>query len=173
MWGRMASCGRLAIGLSTCRQTRPGKRLCGLHQPRLHGIHLDIPCDPLKLLVIANQPIVALILPEGLSGVTKYPIPFPSSKPLQRLRDLRNFDVRGDQQVNMIRHHNVRVQRIVPLLSKTNGFDDHLSHIRLPQIKWSGTGIVQQTIHRDEGLSGGGSWREIPIRWKAVCRGTK
>src|SRR6266403_5100367 len=45
----------------------PRKLLGCRRQSRLDRIHLDVIRDPPKLRLVANQPIVALVLPERLS----------------------------------------------------------------------------------------------------------
>ena len=167
----MESCGRLAIGHSTCRdRARPRKFPSRLHQSRLDRIHFDIPRNPLKFGIIANHPVIALILPKCLSSTSQYPIPFSGGKTLKRPHEPGNFHLRRDEQMNMISHDDIGMQPVVSWLPVLNRFDNHFRKLRPPKIKRPSPRIIQQPIHSNESLSRCDSRRKIPVAWKAAVQ---
>lgn len=86
---------------------RRGDKAC------VHRIHLDVMSDFPEFGVIANQPVVAFILPEWLPGSTQHAVALCSGESLERLRELRNRNQWRDQEMNVIGHHNVRVELVL------------------------------------------------------------
>jgi hypothetical protein len=64
----------------------PGKLFGRSRQPGLHGIDLDVVRDPLKFRFIADQPIIALALPERLPGEPEKPVAFSGGKFLKNTK---------------------------------------------------------------------------------------
>ena len=132
---------------------RPEKFLRRRNQSGPHRIHLDITHNPTELRRVANQVVVALILPERLAGASENPIAFTSRKSLKRLHDFRYFDQRRDQQMNMVGHHHPGMQFVMPLFPAKNGFDHNGCDLGSAKKARPGASVVKKRIHRDESLS--------------------
>src|ERR1017187_7816864 len=101
-----------------------------------HRIHLDITGNPLELRLVADEPIIALVLPERLPRVAEHSVTLPRGKPLERLHQPRNLHARSDQQMNVARHDDICVDLVVPqtLLPIANGVDNHSRNLWPPKV---------------------------------------
>ena len=91
-------------------------------QPCTYRVHLDVPGNPRKFPFVPNQTVIAIVLPEWISGQAQNPIALPRGKPLERLHQLRNRHARFDQDVNVVRHDHKTVKMIMLRISIANRF---------------------------------------------------
>jgi hypothetical protein len=94
MWGRLKTCGRLAIGLCDplslnalnqlwFTRARPRKCFGCCDQAGLDRVQFDVRDDSSKLRFVTHQVIVTFLLPERLSSEDKNLIGFPAGLPLE------------------------------------------------------------------------------------------
>src|ERR1019366_8663983 len=107
MWGRLSTCGPIV--------NRPGagpwKLFRCSRQPGRYQVPLDVMNHALKLRIVANQPIIALILPEWLVSESQHSVALPGSESFERLHHLGNCLQWGHQEMNMVRHNDKRMER--------------------------------------------------------------
>lgn len=70
--------------------------------------------NPRKLRLVPNQAIMAFILPKRLPGETEDSIALPGSESLERLHQLGNLYQRSYQEMNVVRHHDIGVELVMP-----------------------------------------------------------
>ena len=76
--------------------------------------------------------------------------------------------MRCEQHVNVIRHHHEGVQRVVTDLAIAKRVDDNLRDFRAAQMEGPRPALLEETIHRDERLTGGNARiREGPMPGQA------
>jgi len=129
-------------------------RSCG--DPGLHRIHLDVTSNPLKLRVIADQPIVTLVLPKRSPGKAEHTVGFPCGESLQRLHELRNLHSWSNENVNVIGHHDEAMQRVVARVSMVNSVDHYPRDLRPAKIQRASACVIKKSVHRKKRLPGGG-----------------
>jgi hypothetical protein len=134
------------------RRARPKKLLSSHDQSSLHRIRLNISNNPPKLGFVANQSIIALVLPELMSREAQDSIAFPSRRSLKRMHNPRNFQQRCHQEMHMIRHHDKRVQLEVSLISILKCFHNNFGNFGPFEIVRPSARAVQKPINRHEGL---------------------
>jgi hypothetical protein len=139
-------------------------------QPCRHRIHLNIINNFLKLRLVTNQPIIALILPERPPGQSKHPIALASRKSLKRLHHSANFQQWCYQEMDVIRHHDVGVELIMPQLTKVDGICYHARDFRDAKVERACACVVENAVHSDERLAGGGCSREVAVRRKTAVQ---
>ena len=149
---------------------RPAKLFRRSRQPCRHRIHLNVLTNPLKLGLVTNQPIIALILPEQPPGQSKHLIALTSRESLERLHHLANLNQGRHQEMNVIRHHDVGVELIMPQLPKVDGIDYHARDFRDTEEMRASACVVEDAVHSEEGLPGGGCSRETAVRWKTAVQ---
>jgi hypothetical protein len=142
----------------------PAKLLRRRSQSCRDWIHLNVLTNPLKLSLVANQPIIALILPKRLPGQSKHLIALTSRKSLKRLHHPANLNQGSHQEMNVIRHHNVGVELVMPQLPKVDGIDYHTRDLGNAKVERPGACDVENAVHSDERLAGGGCSGEVAIR---------
>ena len=71
----------------------PRVLLRGVCQSRPHRIVLDVPLNAAKFLAVAHQVIVALVLPERLSGAMQQQVGAPGRSGFERAQQLGSGDV--------------------------------------------------------------------------------
>lgn len=161
MWGRLITCGRLAIGPAA----RPGEFLDRTRQPGPHGIRFDIASDSQKLRLVTNQPIVAFFLPERLSGLAEDLVSLPGGESLERLHHLGNGFDRRHQEMNVVRHDGIRVELIISQVSILNRRYYSARDLGQAERERTGSGRIENAVHCEKGLSG-----SIGRREAAICR---
>ena len=90
--------------------TRPGPVARVLHQSGLYGIPFDVSLHALEFARTSNPVIKGFFLPESAARPTQQRVSSAGGRPLQAARDPRKRNMRGQQGVNMIRHHHMRVE---------------------------------------------------------------
>jgi len=154
------------IGNRPC--TGPPKLLRVAHQSSSNRIHFDIGSNPLKLRPIPNQAIIALTLPESLTGSTQQFISLSRSKSLQRMHKYRDLNMRRNQHMNMVSHDHPGVQHIVPRrIPIKQSVRDQSGDLRTPQINWPTSSHIRKPIHSSESLPGSGRGGKRTIHRKA------
>lgn len=121
----------------------------------LHRIPLDITPHSSELLIIANQMIVAFILPERRPMPYEHSDSFVASKSFERSRRFpRRYPWRS-QQANVIGHDDERVEIIAPETVFAFGQcpDDHFRDLRLSQRNRGALRMIRQSVHGDKCLS--------------------
>jgi len=151
-------------------RTGPAKFFGCLDDTGPNGIHLDIRRDALKLSSISNQTIVTLDLPERLSRAIENPIRFLRREPLQRLRQLRNLDMRRGQKMNMVRHHHVRMNLTLSQyrLAVSKCIDYRGCNFGHLKIQRPFASVIQELVHNQECFSVGCGRREAATTRKAA-----
>ena len=160
--GRLPTCLIKGVG--------PGELFGSRCYSSIDRVHFDVAGNSLKLRFAANKPIVALILPERLSGEAEDAIAFSSSEAFERLHDLRDLDQRRYQEMNMVRHYDVGVKPVLLQVAVVNSIDDHTGNIRFAKRQRAGIRLIEQTVQGEEGFSGCGRCGKFPIRWKTALK---
>jgi hypothetical protein len=157
--------------LSFTGRARPPKILGFSHQPRLHGVPLDVRSDAVEFAV-PDQMIVALILPKRLTGGSQTSIGFMGGETFERSPPSGGNHVGGNQQMDVIRHHDVGVQLVTtPIgLSLPQGGHHQSCDFRPTQGKGTGGGGIQEPVHGGEGSSIGShaTWRKYAMVGKTA-----
>jgi len=148
----------------------PAKLLRRSSQACPHRIHLNIIRNPLKFRFITNQPIIARVLRERRPGQSKHPIALTGRKSLKRLHHFANLHPGRHQEMNMICHHNVRVEMVMPRLTVVNGLHHHSGDLRNANVERPGACVIENAVHSDEHLSGGCRSRKAAVSWKAAMQ---
>ncbi len=163
-WGQAFS---LPSGFCPAR-ARPREILWQPNQPRSNRIIFNITPHSPKLVFIADQMIVAFVLPKGLVAAAENPVCFVTGVPLERTQQAGGFHVRCDQQMDVIGHDYVSVQIIAvqTILAIVERLENKLGNFALAQEDRPAPPAVQQAIHRDERLTG----RETRRRKHSVVR---
>src|SRR5450759_2617346 len=133
----------------------PSKLSRRWRQPRRYRVPLDVMNNPLKLRIVANQPIIALVLPEWLASESQHSVALPGSESFERLHHLGNCLQWSHQEMNMVRHNDKRMELIGPLVPIVNGIHHHLRDLGHAQEERAVTGGVEDTVHGQESSSGG------------------
>jgi hypothetical protein len=163
-------------GLPACRRASArrrageGKFLGQRSEPCLDRIPFYVVFHPLAFFVVADQVIVAFILPEGAGTQTKHPDGFVSSKAFERPEPFSRRHAWRDQQMNVVRHHNKRVQLVAvePAFAVAEGLDNHFSYFGSAEKRRPTFGVIEQAIHGDERLPCCEvRIRESTVNWKA------
>jgi hypothetical protein len=149
----------------------PEKRLWCCNQSRLNRIHFDVIDDPSKLSFVTNQAIIAFVLPKR-SGKAQYPIGLPGRKSLERVHRFGHFDVRRNQEMDMVRHNDIRMdlEMLQLLLPVMYCIHHQLRDIRAAKVKRAGAGVIEKAIHHNEGSSRGDRGRKAPIGRKTAVQ---
>ena len=148
----------------------PTKLFRRSRQPCRHRIHLDVISDSLKFRRVANEPIIALVLPEGPPGQSKQLIALTSCKSLKRLHHLANLNQGCHQEMNVIRHYDVGVELILPQVTKVDGIHHHTRDFGDAKEERAGACVVEDSIHSEERVAGGGCSREATVCWKTAVQ---
>jgi len=163
---------RLSGGSGRIR-TRPSKFLSTSSQPGLHRILFYVRPNTIELRTRSDQMVVALILPKWSVDAQKK-IGLVSCKSFEGTKPFGGEHVRRRQEMNMIGHHDERMQ-LIPMqfaLSVPQCRHHHLRNFRTAQKRRTSSAGVQQPVDRYEGLAGGNEsgWREYPARGKAAVQ---
>jgi len=137
---------RLSGGRSLIR-TGPRKFLGGGSQTSLNRILFNVCLNPVELYTGSNQSIKALLLPEWSVGAQEK-IGLVSRKSLEGTQPLAGKHMRSDQQMNMIRHHDERMELIPPecAISVSQRCHHHFCNFRPPQKQRSIRARVQEPV---------------------------
>jgi hypothetical protein len=151
---------------------RPLKLLGHCRQASIHRIHLDVTSNAPNLRLIANQSIVALVLPEWLPSGAQDLVALPRCESLERLRQLGHLHEWSDQEVNVVAHDDITVEMVVfqMLVSIVNGLHDHIRDLRPAKMERASGCVVEKAVHRKERLSGGACSGEAAIHRKAAMQ---
>jgi hypothetical protein len=153
---------RLSGGFGLIR-TRPPKFLCLGDQPSLNRILLDIIADPIKLRIGSDQTIEAFLLPKR-SMSTEQKIGLMACESFEGTQPFAGNHMRSNQKMNMIRHHDERMQLIslqfpFPMPQSRH---HHLRNFFAPQRQRSIRASIQQPVDSHERLTR----RDQSGRWK-------
>jgi hypothetical protein len=166
-------------GLPACRWTsarrRAGERkFFWQHgEPCLDRIPFDVPRDSRGFFVVANEMVVAFVLSEGAFIQAKHTDGFVAPEAFQRAKPFSRRHARRDKKVNVIGHHDERVQFVTveSVYAVIERSDDHFGYFRLAQEHRAGFGVIEQAIHGNERLSccevGG---PKDAVDWKAAVK---
>src|SRR6516165_9667542 len=130
----------------------------------------NIVLDALELFLAADEVIVALVLPEWLSGQAKQPIGLSSRSALQPSEHNRGVDLGREQQVYMVGHKHPTVQEVITGSAAADRSNYRLRDSRQPQIARAGTFFIQQPIQAHEGFARGQTSGEVPVRRKSIMQ---
>jgi hypothetical protein len=110
--------------------------------------------NPLKLPLIANQPVVALMLPKSPLS-TQNPVSLRTREPLQRPKPPLANHMRSNQHMDMVRHDDERVQ-LIPLEERVPGpnrVQNNTSNRSLRKISRPIQRMIQHPIHSNKSLT--------------------
>jgi hypothetical protein len=151
-WGR-------AFGPAAGLPSGAGKKkiLGQRREPCLYRVPFDVAPNPLDSCIIADQVVVAFVLPERCSVQAKHPDGSVPGKAFKRSEPLSRRYTRSHEQMNMIWHDYERVKFVAfeTVFADGEGLDHHCGYFRLAEEDRTVRGMVQQSIHSCEGLSGG------------------
>jgi hypothetical protein len=134
-------------GGSRCIRTRPQELLgCG-NQTSLNRILFYISPNPIELRAGSHQPIKALLLPKRSMG-TEEKVGLVSREAFKRTQPFGGKHVWGDQQMNMSRHDDERMQLIATqfAVSVQQCGNDHICNFRPAQEQRPVSACVQQAV---------------------------
>ena len=139
---------------------------CG-RQPRLDRILPNISPKTIKLRIGPDQMVVTLLLPKCPMRAQQR-VSLVSGKSLERTQPLCGRHVRGDQQMNMIRHHDKRMELIPVQLpfAVPQRSHHHLRNLRPPKEQPAIRACVQKPVNCHERLSR----RDQSFRWEYPVR---
>ena len=74
--------------------------------------------------------------------------------------------------MNVVRHHDIGMELVVSeiLISKVDGVDHHACNLGPPQEERAGDSKIENTVHGEEGSTGGGHRGEGAIRRQAAMQ---
>src|SRR5204862_4876864 len=110
------------------------------HNAGANGVLFDVVPNFLELLLVAYGMVIAFFLPEGLSSYPQHHVGTLGRDPFQRFSDPWKSNLRGDQDMHMIRHDYEGMQEIVPQLLGVvlNRLDHHFGNRDLSQVESPG-----------------------------------
>jgi hypothetical protein len=163
-WGQAFS---LPPGFCPAR-ARPREILWQRNQPRRNRIVFDVTLDSLKLFFIANQVIVAFVLPKGSVVPAQNPIRFVTGVAFERTKLRGCVHMRRDEQMHVIRHDYEGVQIIAAetMLAIVDRPEHQFSDFGVSQEYRSTPRTIQQPVHGNKRLAG----REAIRRKNPVVR---
>jgi hypothetical protein len=103
---------------------------------------------------MSHRVVIALFLPKGPSCGRQHFVCAFGRDAFERFGQLAQRDRWSGQQMHVVRHDHEGMQEIMreDIGVVMDGFHDHICDGRLAQIKRSGAGFIQQSIHRGECL---------------------
>jgi len=163
---------RLSSGSSQIR-TRPQKLFRAASRSSLHRIPFNVGSDPLELRPESNQMIIAFLLPKR-SMRPQEQIGLVSRESLKWPQPLGSRHVRRSQDMNMIRHHDERMEFIPVqfLFAVPQRIHHHRRNLRPPQGQRAAHARVQKPVDRHERLAcrDESGRREHAVRWKTAVQ---
>jgi hypothetical protein len=145
----------------------PGKLFRAGRKAGFHRIPPDIPRDPLKLIFITHQAVMALVLPKRFSRAIEDSVGFSRRESLEGMGQLRNRHIRGDQQIDVIRHDypgmNLAAAQRNGLV--VDGVHNQARHLRDAKPGGPRPCFVEKPVHSNE------SFARSEIRRKAATLG--
>jgi hypothetical protein len=135
---------RLSIG------ARPGPQFGRRHEPRGHGVLLDVSSCSGETLIASDPVIPRFVLPEGLARSTEQPVGGASCGSLKPAHERRNRHGRRDQNVNVVRHHHPRMKLVeqTPVLAISDRIGSKKGDSRICQPSGTGSCPIEFTISR-------------------------
>ncbi len=82
-------------------------------QPGLDGIPFDIYTNAFFFCGISHPVIERFVLPEWFAGPAENPVCIPRGYTFNSTRNVRKFDARREQHVNVVRHDYVGMQNVL------------------------------------------------------------
>ena len=149
MWGRLSNLRRIVN--PPC--AGPGKIRGCRSQSGIDGVRLNEVRNVCKLRIVANQPIVAFVLPKRLAGTPRDSVALQSSESFERLHNFGDFNTRRHQKVNVVRHDHECMELIMPLIPIVNGVCHHFGDFGDFQVARTCGSTVQNSVHSNKSLS--------------------
>jgi len=136
------------------RSARPRPVLGLFHHSGAHRIPLNVSQNLIKLLLIPHPAVIRFRLPEGLTASTQYPIGLAAAGALQSTHDLRQFFMRLQQQVDMVRHDDpgVEVEESQLLAARKQCVPHDRGYLRILQPGWTRRRAIHLAVKRHESL---------------------
>jgi hypothetical protein len=124
-------------------------------EPRLDRIPFDVVLHARRFLVVADQVVVAFVLPERAFVQSEHADGFVSGEAFQRAEPFSGRHARRHEQVHVIRHDHESVQFVAleSSLAVLEGTNHHFGYFRLLKKHWAAIGMIEQPIHSYERLS--------------------
>jgi hypothetical protein len=155
--------------------TRPRIILDPRHQPRLHRILLDVPSNPIPLLLITNPMIVRLPLPERLASAAQQSIGLTRGRSLERFQEMGRQGQGSQEYVNVVCHDYEGPKLVMAEFdSAVEGVYNQLRDTGLPQVLGTRPRVVEEAVNPGKSFSGRslGGWRQPACRKTCVqCPG--
>ena len=125
--------------------------------------------DAPELVTVANQTIIALVLPKRLAAPLKQQVGSFRGGRLERAWKLRYARPRSEEEMDAMGHDHPQVQLVAPdFRSVLDRSRDELRHGRLSEKGGTAASMIEPAVHGDEGLAGS----RIRGRKGALCRKT-
>jgi len=140
---------RLSVG------ARPRPQIGRRHEACCHGVLFDISPRSDKAFIATNPVIPRFILPKGLTRSPEQPIGGTGCRSLKPAHQRRRWHGRRDQNVDVVRHYDPRVQRIeqTPVFPVSDRIGGKQRDSGIGQPSWTGSCTVEFPILRDESVS--------------------
>ena len=140
-------------------------------QSRSDRVEFNVVLDPPETFVVANQAIIALVLPEWHAASVQNLVGSMARESLQWPQPLAGIHERRHQEMDVVGHDYVAVQAI-PLETRFavgQGLDHELGDLGLAQECGAAAGLVQESVQSYEGSAGGhsGGWEDTVGRQTA------
>jgi hypothetical protein len=149
---------------SSSRSVRARPSVCTSirHESGLHRILLNVGANAPEFLFIANPSVITFGLPKWLSGAPQELVGSPRCRTFQGIDEPGRIDLRSQQSMYVVRHHDPCVQSIVSqLLTLLQTIPYDLGNLVPPQKHWPLASHIQIAVHPNESLSTGflaGRW---------------
>ncbi len=126
-------------------------------ESRLDWIPFDVVLHSRRFLVVADQVVVAFVLPERAAAQPKHADSFVACKAFEWAEPFSGRYVWRHEKMHVIRHddecvHFVAFESVLAIVQGTNY---HFGNLRPLEKHWAAFGPIQQSVHGEERLSCG------------------
>ena len=136
------------------RPLRPPARHWTRHIAPGYRVAFNVSLDAPELITVANQRIIALVLPKRLAAPLEQQVGSFRGGRLGRAWKLRSARLRSEEEMDAMGHEHPRVQLVVPdFRSILDRSRDELRHGRLSEKGGDAASAIEPAVHRDEGFA--------------------
>jgi len=132
-------------------------------------VAFNVSLDAPELITVANQRIIALVLPKRLAAPLEQQVGSFRGGRLERAWKFRYARLRSEEEMDAMGHDHPPVQLVVPdFRSVLDRSRDELRHGRRSEKGGAAASAIEPAVHRDGGFAGS----RIRGRKGALCRKT-